>query len=351
MQAGPAFFIAHTGTCIPFFVSFLCRFLSISVLSPVEFQRSNGRSPVFHSFGIHYFVFSILFVIISIVLFKHAADAGERCRDLPQPEPKNRKEANPTNKIRVLIVDDNEELRLTMAQYLRQQQEIDVVGEASNGMDALKQVREKKADVMLLDMIMPALDGFGVLTQLQRLSADQRPYVIAVTALGRDDFIRRAVDLGAVYYMIKPIDLPVLLDRIREVARGGLPASPPAPSLGGQALSLDDRLSNLFLGMGIPAHIKGYQYLREAIKQVIANPGMINGITKELYPAIAHRFGTSSSKVECAIRHAIEVAWSRGRVDTLNKAFGCSVAQPDDKPTNGEFIALMADKLSLERSA
>ena len=155
------------------------------------------------------------------------------------------------------------------------------MGEASNGMDALKQVREKKADVMLLDMIMPALDGFGVLTQLQRLSADQRPYVIAVTALGRDDFIRRAVDLGAVYYMIKPIDLPVLLDRIREVARGGLPDSAPAPSLSGQALSLDDRLSNLFLGMGIPAHIKGYQYLREAIKLVIETPDMIGGITKE----------------------------------------------------------------------
>ena len=253
--------------------------------------------------------------------------------------------------IRVLIVDDNEELRLTMAQYLRQQQDIDVIGEASNGMDALKQIREKKADVMLLDMIMPALDGFGVLSQLQRLSADQRPYVIAVTALGRDDFIRRAVDLGAVYYMIKPIDLPVLLDRIRELSRGRLPESPSIPSFAAQSLSLDDRLSNLFLGMGIPAHIKGYQYLREAIKQVIANPGMINGITKELYPAIAHRFGTSSSKVERAIRHAIEVAWSRGRVDTLNKAFGCCVAQPGDKPTNGEFIALMADKLSLEHSA
>ena len=248
--------------------------------------------------------------------------------------------------IRVLIVDDNEELRLTMAQYLRQQQDIDVIGEASNGMDALKQIREKKADVMLLDMIMPALDGFGVLAQLQRLSAEQRPYVIAVTALGRDDFIRRAV-----YYMIKPIDLPVLLDRIRELSRGRLPESPSIPSFAAQSLSLDDRLSNLFLGMGIPAHIKGYQYLREAIKQVIANPGMINGITKELYPAIAHRFGTSSSKVERAIRHAIEVAWSRGRVDTLNKAFGCCVAQPGDKPTNGEFIALMADKLSLEHSA
>ena len=255
------------------------------------------------------------------------------------------------NTIRAVIVDDNDELRNSMTQYLSAQKDISIVGEAANGQDALKMIQEKQPDVVLLDMIMPALDGFGVLTQLQRLNADQRPYVIAVTALGRDDFIRRAVDLGAVYYMIKPIDLPVLLDRIREVARGGLPDSPPSAALGGPALSLDDRLSNLFLGMGIPAHIKGYQYLREAIKQVIANPGMINGITKELYPAIAHRFGTSSSKVERAIRHAIEVAWSRGRVDTLNKAFGCSVAQPDDKPTNGEFIALMADKLSLERSA
>ena len=115
--------------------------------------------------------------------------------------------------------------------------------------------------------------------------------------------------------------------------------------------SLEDRISNLFLAMGIPAHIKGYQYLREAIKLVIETPAMIGGITKELYPAIARRFGTSSSKVERAIRHAIEVAWSRGRVDTLNKAFGCEVAQPDEKPTNGEFIALIADKLSLEHSA
>ena len=116
-------------------------------------------------------------------------------------------------------------------------------------------------------------------------------------------------------------------------------------------LTLEDKLSNLFLSMGIPAHIKGYQYLREAIRLVIENPGMIGGITKELYPAIARRFGTTASKVERAIRHAIEVAWSRGRVDTLNKAFGCSVAQPDEKPTNGEFIALIADKLSPDHPA
>ena len=255
------------------------------------------------------------------------------------------------NGIRTVIVDDNDELRTAMNQYLQTQKDIIVAGEAANGVDAMKAVQDKQPDVLLLDMIMPTLDGFGVLDQLQRVSLEKRPKVIAVTALGRDDFIRRAVEMGVVYYMIKPVDLPVLAQRIRDVmvSQPALPADIPLFSMPG--MSLEDRISNLFLAMGIPAHIKGYQYLREAIKLVIETPGMIGGITKELYPSIARRFGTSSSKVERAIRHAIEVAWSRGRVDTLNKAFGCEVAQPDDKPTNGEFIALIADKLSMEHSA
>lgn len=255
------------------------------------------------------------------------------------------------NAIRILIVDDNDEIRSHMTHYFRQQQDIAVVGEAANGTDALKLIREQQPGVVLLDIIMPGLDGFGVLTQLQRLPADKRPHVIAVTALGRDDFIRRAVSLGVQYYMIKPIDLPVLLERVREVTRQKEIQGAEIKLPGAPGLSLDDRLANLFLGMGIPAHIKGYQYLREAIKLVIDQPHMIGGITKELYPAIARRFNTSSSKVERAIRHAIEVAWSRGRVDTLNKAFGCRIALPEEKPTNGEFIALLADKLSLEHSA
>ena len=253
--------------------------------------------------------------------------------------------------IRILIVDDNDELRGHLVHFFRQQQDITVVGEAGNGMDALKLINEKQADVMLLDMIMPSLDGFGVLAQMQRLSPEKRPRVIAVTALGRDDFIRRAVDLGVMYYMIKPVEMAALLDRVRDVMRQNPAAPVDSGSIYAPGLSLDDRLSNLFLGMGIPAHIKGYQYLREAIKLVVENPPMIGGITKELYPAIARRFNTTSSKVERAIRHAIEVAWSRGRVDTLNRALGCAVAQPDEKPTNGEFIALIADKLSMEHTA
>ena len=253
--------------------------------------------------------------------------------------------------IRLVIVEDNDDLRGFMSQYFSKQQDIAVVGEASNGLNALKLVQETPSDVMLLDMIMPGLDGFGVLAQMQGMEPERKPDVIAVTALARDDFIRRAVELGVQYYMIKPVELQILLERIRDVARQRRNEPPENRAMPPNTLSLDDKISNLFLGMGIPAHIKGYQYLREGIKLVIAQPGMISGITKELYPAIAHRFGTSSSKVERAIRHAIEVAWSRGRVDTLNKAFGCDVAQPNDKPTNGELIALIADKLRMDHTA
>ena len=253
--------------------------------------------------------------------------------------------------IHLLIADDNEEMRTSTARYFRQQPDIAAVGEAENGLVALKYIKEQPVDVLLLDMIMPGLDGFGVLDRLQQLPPEKRPHVIAVTALGRDDFIRRAVELGAMYYMIKPVELPVLLERVKDAMRRQSPVLPVARAFSMPGMALEDRLSNLFLSMGIPAHIKGYQYLREAIRLVIDQPSMISGITKELYPAIAHRFGTTSSKVERAIRHAIEVAWSRGRVDTLNKAFGCQVALADEKPTNGEFIALLADKLSMERTA
>lgn len=249
-------------------------------------------------------------------------------------------------------MDDNEELRACMIDYLDKQPGFSIIGEASNGVDALKILVDGQVDVMILDMIMPGTDGFGVLQYMQsHISQEKRPHVIAATALGRDDFIRRAVELGVSYYMIKPVDLPVLSDRIRDLINPSAAPSQEIRSIGPSGSTLDDKLSNLFLTMGIPAHIKGYQFLREAIKLVIDTPSMISGITKELYPAIARRFGTSPSKVERAIRHAIEVAWSRGRIETLNQAFGCNVAQPDEKPTNGEFIALIADKLALEHSA
>ena len=254
--------------------------------------------------------------------------------------------------IRVLLVDDNAELRRLVADFLAKQEGITVVGQASNGAEALQILSEQSVDILLMDIIMPQMDGYALLEELRRRSFDPIPQVIVLTALGRDDFIMRAVELGARYYMVKPFEVQVLAARIREIA--GQPVrslEPTRAATAGHGQSLDERLSSLFLTIGIPAHIKGYQFLREAVKMVIDNPDVINRITKELYPGIGRRFNTTASKVERAIRHAIEVAWSRGRIETLNRAFGCKVASKEDKPPNGEFVAMIADKLSMERTA
>ncbi len=253
--------------------------------------------------------------------------------------------------IRVMLVDDNAELRASVKTFLEHQDGIVVPCECGNGAEALAAIEKTPVDVVVLDIIMPQMDGYSLMEEISRRQMENPPQVIVVSALGRDDFIMRAVELGARYYMIKPIELSVLAGRIREVCGQAVQAREPFRlTTPGRAPTLDEKLSSLFLTIGIPAHIKGYQFLREAVKMVVDNPDVINRITKELYPGIARRFNTSSSKVERAIRHAIEVAWSRGRIDTLNKAFGCKVATREDKPTNGEFIAMIADKLSLEQT-
>ncbi len=254
---------------------------------------------------------------------------------------------------RILVVDDNEALRKSMADYLRKQDGVVLVREAANGLEALKRLTEEGFDVMVTDLVMPIMDGYTLLEEMRRLQLEPMPKTIAVTALGRDDFVTRAVELGVTFYMVKPFEVEHLLGHIRELCDGAPAAAPAAKSAlaPSRNQSLDERLSSLFLTIGIPAHIKGYQFLRHGVKMVVENPDIINRITKELYPGIARHFGTSASKVERAIRHAIEVAWNRGRIETLNSLFGCKVCTPEDKPTNGEFIAMIADKLSLERAS
>ena len=254
------------------------------------------------------------------------------------------------NDMRIMLVDDNAELRRSMREHLQRQEKMRIVAECATGLEALEALGKTPVDVIILDIIMPQMDGYSFMEELNRQQLENPPQVIVVSALGRDDFIMRAVECGARFYMIKPVDFNVLSGRIREVC-GQAPDTHAASrvSLPGRALSIDEKLASLFLTIGIPAHIKGYAFLREAVKMVIENPDVINRITKELYPGIGKRFNTSASKVERAIRHAIEVAWSRGRIDTLNKAFGCRVATKEDKPTNGEFIAMIADKLALEQ--
>lgn len=257
--------------------------------------------------------------------------------------------------VRVVVADDNLQLREMITTYLSGQSGIEIVGAAANGLEAIELVQKQEPDVLICDMIMPQMDGFGVMERIPSMKLAHQPGIIALTALGRDDFIARAINLGASYYMVKPFDFGTLAQRVFETA--GEEAR--ADALGAQihrenadtGTSLEERIANLFLTVGIPAHIKGYQYLREAVKMVIDNPELMGRITKELYPGIARRFGTTSSKVERAIRHAIEVAWNRGRIEALDEAFGRNVCSLDDKPTNGEFIALVSDRLRIKESA
>jgi two-component system response regulator (stage 0 sporulation protein A) len=260
--------------------------------------------------------------------------------------------------VRLIIVDDSLEVCGMLKEYFSKQDCIQLVGEAHDGLEALSLIEAEHPDVVLLDMVMPKMDGLSVLETLARKNITNPPAIIALTALNRDDFIIRTIALGVYYYMLKPFDRGVLYQRILEaVSRRALPvadgrAQPVAmPQIAQTIKSMEERITSVFLQIGIPAHIKGYQFLREAVKMVIDSPDMINRITKELYPGIARKFNTSSSKVERAIRHAIEVAWGRGRIDVLNQVFGHNVCLLEAKPTNGEFIALVADKLALERSA
>jgi len=257
--------------------------------------------------------------------------------------------------VRVVVADDNLQLQNMVAEYLNKQSGIEVVGAASNGVEAIRLVQEHAPDVLVCDMIMPQMDGYGVLEHLRSMKLSKHPGVIALTALGRDDFITRAINLGACYYMVKPFDFSVLAQRVFEAAgeieRADAIAANIRRESGEPEENAEERIANLFLTVGIPAHIKGYQYLREAVKMVMENPDLMGRITKELYPGIAHRFGTTSSKVERAIRHAIAVAWNRGRIEALDEAFGRNVCSLDDKPTNGEFIALVSDRLRIKESA
>ena len=255
--------------------------------------------------------------------------------------------------LRVLMVDNHECFRKAAAEYLRKQEGIRLVREAANGAEALEQLGREPFDVLVTDLVMPQMDGYTLLESMARLRLSPSPKIIVATALARDDFVLRAIERGANFFLVKPYEPQHLLSHIREVCGTAQPTgSLLSPGSGASRVqTLDERLGSLFLTIGIPAHIKGYQYLRHGVKMVIERPDLMSRITKELYPGIAKHFGTSASKVERAIRHAIEVAWNRGRIETLNSAFGCRVCTPEDKPTNGEFIAMLADKLSMERSA
>ena len=221
-----------------------------------------------------------------------------------------------------MLADDNRSMLKLLSDYLGRQPDIEVVAAVADGMEIPQAVLEHAPDILVMDIIMPRQDGFMTLQKLNEADFPARPKVIVLTGLARDDFIMRAIRLGASYYMVKPFDMRLLYARIVEIAREQPEAVATVPEANEPRESVDEQITNLFLTLGIPAHIKGYQYLREAVRMVLEDHDVINRITKELYPSIARRFDTSASKVERAMRHAIEVAWTRGRLDTVNQMYG-----------------------------
>lgn len=258
-------------------------------------------------------------------------------------------------KTKILIVDDNAQIRSCLRGILEGNEQLQVIGEAVDGVEALDKIGKHKPDVVLLDIVMPNLDGFGVLEAMRDKS--DAPLFIMVSALSQEGFVLRAIEMGATYFIAKPFDVTSIRNRIKDcvaIKSGKISERVATVSqIGGRSFekTVDEKLSTMFITIGIPAHIKGYNYLREAVKMVMNDPNIINSITKELYPGIAKTFQTSASKVERAIRHAIEVAWTRGKIENINEIFGYNVYSRNDKPTNGEFIALLADKLNLEKAA
>ncbi len=278
--------------------------------------------------------------------------------------------ANPMdagNPIRVLIADDNREFIEILKEYINQQKDMKLVGVAYNGQEAIKLIYSEQPQVVILDIIMPHLDGLGVLEKLQ--NEEKKPRVIILTAFGQENMTQRAVSLGADYYILKPFDLDILGKRIRQLqGRDTDPlkreqlkertgnddyviintrsqtVTPPLTSKG-----LEVEVTRMIHEMGVPAHVKGYQYLRDAIVCVIQNVALLGAVTKELYPFIAEKYQTTPSRVERAIRHAIELAWDRGNVEFMNRFFGYTINVDRGKPTNSEFIAMVADKLKMAK--
>ncbi|MCM3801943.1 sporulation transcription factor Spo0A [Clostridioides difficile] len=264
-------------------------------------------------------------------------------------------------KIKIVLADDNKDFCQVLKEYLSNEDDIDILGIAKDGIEALDLVKKTQPDLLILDVIMPHLDGLVVIEKLNTMDIPKMPKIIVLSAVGQDKITQSAINLGADYYIVKPFDFVVFINRIRELVSNRVTQVEPKPRPVQETQmtrsdfvknvgNIETEITNIIHEIGVPAHIKGYLYLREAIKMVIDNVELLGAVTKELYPSIAKKFNTTPSRVERAIRHAIEVAWSRGKVDTINQLFGYTVHNTKGKPTNSEFIAMIADKLRLEHS-
>lgn len=268
--------------------------------------------------------------------------------------------------IRVLLADDNREFVEVLKEYILRQPDMQLVGIAYHGNEALDLIYREQPDLVILDIIMPHLDGLGVLEKLQ--TDLDKPRVIILTAFGQESMTQRALQLGADYFILKPFDLDILGKRIRQlqgtlsIEKYNNETAPPSPSTITPTISanitpsvspsphnLEVEVTRMIHQMGVPAHVKGYQYLRDAIVCVVQDVSLLGAVTKELYPMIAEKYNTTASRVERAIRHAIELAWDRGNIEFMNRFFGYTINLDRGKPTNSEFIAMVADKLRMSK--
>lgn len=260
----------------------------------------------------------------------------------------------------VAIVDDNPMVVNALDELLKEEDGLDVIGKAENGEEALHMIMDKAPDVVLLDLIMPKMDGISVVERVKREAGNKKnPAFIILSAAGGEQMAEEAFKAGANYYLMKPFDKAALLSKIHLIGRHPGTAGPREIPMPKKRLAQASReeymeghlemdITRMLHELGIPAHIKGYQYLRDAISMTVKDPEMMASVTKILYPTIAKAHQTTSSRVERAIRHAIEVAWGRGKMETIDEVFGYTVSTGKGKPTNSEFIALISDKITLE---
>ncbi|MFW5979814.1 MAG: sporulation transcription factor Spo0A [Bacillota bacterium] len=253
----------------------------------------------------------------------------------------------------IVIVDDNKEFCDLLEEHLGEEEKFEVKGKAYNGFEGIELVEKYQPDLLILDLIMPELDGIGVMEELKENNYLENTRVIILTAFGQEEFTKKVVELGASYYIMKPFSLDKLSCRIEQLME------PPVSSSNGRAIlqDLDEgsknidiniRITEVLHHLGVPANIKGYLYLREAIELIFEDIELLGAITKRVYPTVAEKFHTTPSRVERAIRHAIEVTWDRGNIKALNNYFGNTVSAKSGKATNSQFIARIADKLRLE---
>ena len=241
--------------------------------------------------------------------------------------------------------EENEELQLRFSL----EQDYRVIGKATDGEEGMALIGELKPDVLIINLILSGSDGISIIKKVRSENADVK--IIALSLMTSEEIVSMAIQAGANYFMAKPCSFGLLKQRIAELfsekVENNLLYNQESTTY---KFSVDEKISKIFISVGIPPHIKGYGFLREGVKLAMEEPEMINNITKKLYPKIGERYNTTPSKVERAIRHAIEVAWSRGRIETINNILGVQAYVNHQKPTNGEFIALVADKMLLEKA-